>query len=118
MNVAALGVMVPIVLFICAAIVWIFLRKFENQERMSMIEKGIDPKSFRLNRTRDTSGALRASLLLIGAGAGLLMGYFLDSTFYMEEVAYFSMLFIFGGLGLGASYLIEEKKIRDENRIK
>ena len=79
-----------------------------------MIEKGVDPKSFRLNRLRDSSGALRASLLLIGAGVGLLMGYFLDRAFYMEEVAYFSMLFIFGGLGLGASYLIEEKKMKDE----
>jgi hypothetical protein len=28
----------------------------------------------------------------------------------MQEVAYFSMLFIFGGLGLGAAYLVEEKK--------
>jgi ABC-type Fe3+ transport system permease subunit len=118
MDVAALGVMVPIILFICAAVVWIYVRKFENQERMSMIEKGMDPKSFRLNSTRDTSGALRASLLLIGAGIGLLMGYFLDSTFDMEEVAYFSMLFIFGGLGLGASYIIEEKKIKEESGIK
>ena len=82
-----------------------------------MIEKGVDPKSFRLNRHRDSSSALRASLLLIGAGLGLLLGYFLDRAFYMEEVAYFSMLFICGGLGLGASYLIEEKKIKDENRI-
>jgi hypothetical protein len=55
--------------------------------------------------------------LLIGAGIGLLMGYYLDSQFYMEEVAYFSMLFVFGGLGLGASYLIEEKKMKEENRI-
>ena len=76
MDVAALGVMVPIILFICAAIVWIYLRKFENQERMAMIEKGIDPKSFRLNRTRDTSGALRASLLLIGAGVWPIDGLF------------------------------------------
>ncbi len=118
MEVAIIGVFIPIVMTICAAIVWIYLRRFENQERMSMIEKGIDPKSFRLNRLRDSSGALRASLLLIGAGVGLLMGYFLDSTFYMDEVAYFSMLFVFGGLGLGASYLIEEKKIKEENRIK
>jgi hypothetical protein len=118
MEVAMLGVMVPIVLTICAAIVWIYIRKFENQERMAMIEKGVDPKSFRTGRARDSSGALRASLLLIGAGVGLLMGYFLDSAFYMEEVAYFSMLFICGGLGLGASYLIEEKKIKEENRIK
>lgn len=117
MEVAMLGVMVPIIMTICAAVIWIYVRKFENQERMAMIEKGVDPKSFRLNRTRDSSGALRASLLLIGAGAGLLMGYALDRMFYMEEVAYFSMLFIFGGLGLGASYLIEEKKLKDENKI-
>jgi hypothetical protein len=32
----------------------------------------------------------------------------------MEEVAYFSMLFVFGGIGLGGSYLIEEKKIKEE----
>jgi len=117
MEVAVAGVMFPIILSICAAIVWIYHRKFENQERMAMIEKGMDPKSFHVTRRRDTSVALRTSLLFIGAGTGLFMGYFLDSTFYMEEVAYFSMLFIFGGLGLGASYLIEEKKIKQENRI-
>ena len=117
MEVAVMGVMVPIILTICAAVVWIYLRKFENQERMAMIEKGVDPKSFRVHRIRDSSGALRASLLLIGAGLGLLMGYYLDSTFHMDVVAYFSMLFIFGGLGLGASYLIEEKKIKDENKL-
>jgi hypothetical protein len=38
------------------------------------------------------------------------MGYWLDETFRMEETGYFSMLFIFGGLGLGAAYLIEERK--------
>ena len=117
MEVAVVGVFVPIVLIIGAAVVMVYLRKYQNQERMAMIEKGVDPKTFRINRLRDSSGALRLALLLIGAGIGLLMGYFLDRTFYMEEVAYFSMLFIFGGLGLGASYLIEEKKYKDENRI-
>ena len=38
------------------------------------------------------------------------MGYLLDRTFDMEEVAYFSMLFIFGGLGLGMAYFVEEAK--------
>ena len=118
MDVAALGVMVPIVLTVGAYVMVIYLRKYQNQERMAMIEKGVDPKTFNISRHGSTSGALRASLLLIGAGLGLLMGYFLDRAFYMEEVAYFSMLFIFGGLGLGASYIIEEKKIKEENRIK
>jgi hypothetical protein len=46
----------------------------------------------------------------MGAGTGLLFGYFLDRSWDMEEVAYFSMLFIFGGLGLGIAYIIEERK--------
>ena len=43
-----------------------------------------------------------------------MFGYFLDRAYDMEEVAYFSMLFIFGGIGLGLSYLIEERKFREE----
>jgi hypothetical protein len=78
---------------------------------MAIIDKGLSPDLFK--KERSSSGALRASLLLIGAGLGLLMGYGLDSAFDMEEVAYFSMIFIFGGLGLGIAYLIEEKKQKD-----
>jgi hypothetical protein len=113
---AALGIMVPIVLIIGIVTIVIYLRKYENDERMAMIDKGVDPHTFNSKRSRNTSGPLRASLLLIGAGLGLLLGYFLDSTFYMEEVAYFSMLFICGGIGLGLSYLIEERKIKSEER--
>ena len=113
MNVETLGVMIPIISIIGAVIVIIYLRRYENEERMAMIEKGIDPSVF-AKKQRTTSGALRAALLLIGAGTGLLLGNVLDSTFRVEEeVAYFSMLLIFGGAGLGAAYLIEEKKIME-----
>jgi hypothetical protein len=40
------------------------------------------------------------------------MGYWLDSAFDMEEVAYFSMILIFGGFGLGLAYMVEERKIK------
>jgi F0F1-type ATP synthase assembly protein I len=117
MDVAVLGVMVPIVAIIGAFTMIIYLRKYENEERMAMIDKGVDPQFFNIKKARNTSGPLRASLLLIGGGIGLLLGYFLDESFNMQEVGYFAMLFIFGGLGLGASYLIEEKKIKEENKI-
>jgi len=105
------GILMVIVITLGAFIMVIYLRKFENIERMAMIEKGASPDLFNIRKQRNTSFPLRVSLLFIGAGLGLLMGYFLDRTFDMDEVAYFSMLFIFGGLGLGGAYLIEEKKL-------
>ena len=113
MDVAALGVMVPIVALIGAFTMVVYLRKYENLERMSMIEKGLDPSLFRSRNYRNTSVPLRASLLLIGAGVGLLLGYALDSATHMDEVAYFAMLFICGGAGLGLSYIIEERKSKE-----
>jgi len=103
-----LGIMLPIIITLGAFIMVVYIRKYENIEKMAIIDKGLNPDLFK--RERSTSGALRASLLLIGAGTGLLMGYGLDAAFGMEEVAYFSMILIFGGLGLGLAYLIEEKK--------
>jgi len=108
----ALGIMLPIIITLGAFIMLVYIRKFENIERMAIIDKGLSPDLFK--RERSTSGALRASMLLIGAGVGLLMGYWLDRIFDMEEVAYFSMFFIFGGLGLGMAYLIEEKKQKND----
>ena len=108
MDVAIIGVMIPIIGIIGAIFIVIYLRKFQNIERMAILEKGLDPSLFKVERS--TAGTLRAALLFIGAGIGLLMGYWLDVTFDMEEVAYFSMLFIFGGIGRGLAYMIEEKK--------
>jgi hypothetical protein len=103
-----LGIMLPIIITLGAFVMVVYIRKYDNIERMAIIDKGLSPDLFK--KERSTSGALRASLLLIGAGTGLLMGYLLEAAFGMEEeVAYFSMIFIFGGLGLGIAYLIEEK---------
>ncbi len=111
MEIETIAIMIPIISIIGLIVMIIYLRKYENEERMAMIDKGIDPSVF-TRKARNTSGALRASLLLIGAGTGLLLGYALDRAFDMEEVGYFSMLLIFGGSGLGLAYVIEEKKIR------
>ena len=108
MEVAALGVLLPIIITLGAFVMIVYIRRYENIERMAIIEKGLSPDLFK--KARSTSGALRASLLLIGAGIGLILGYWLDNAFGMEEVAYFAMLFIFGGAGLGLAYIIEEKK--------
>lgn len=109
-----LAIMIPIVAIVGFFYMIVYLRRFENAERMSMIEKGVDPALFTKKQRGNTSAPLRTSLLFIGAGLGLLVAYFLDRAYNMQEVAYFSMLFIFGGVGLGIAYLVEEKKIKED----
>jgi hypothetical protein len=114
-----LAIMIPIVALVGAFIMVVYLRRFENIERMAMIEKGVDPLLFAARKRANTSGPLRASFLFIGGGIGLLLGYFLESSTNMDApLPYFAMLFICGGLGLGAAYLVEEKKIKEERMNK
>jgi hypothetical protein len=108
MDVAIMGTLIPIIISIGVFITIVYIRKFQNLERMAIIEKGLSPDLFK--QESSSAGTLRGSMLLMGAGLGLLMGYWLDRSFDMEEVGYFAMLFIFGGVGLGMAYLIEEKK--------
>ncbi len=104
------GIMLPIIITLGAFVMVVYIRKFSNIERMAIIEKGLSPDLFK--NEKSASGTLRASLLLIGIGIGFLVGYWLDRAFDMEEVGYFSMLFIFGGLGLGLAYITEEKRAK------
>jgi len=117
MDEGVLGVFIPIIAIIGAFITTIYLRKFQNAERMAMIEKGVSKDLiFGTEPEHRVSATLRASLLLIGAGLGCLLGYFLDEVFRMRETGYFAMLFIFGGIGLGLAYIIEEKKYQRNRR--
>ena len=104
------GIMLPIIISLGAFVMVVYIRKFVNIERMAIIEKGLNPDLFKTEKS--ASGTLRASLLLIGIGIGFLVGYWLDRTFDMEEVGYFSMLFIMGGMGLGLAYMVEERKAK------
>lgn len=108
-----MGVLLPMVISIGAFVMIVYIRKFENMERMAIIERGLDPKMFRRDRSLSPSPVLRWALLLIGAGLGLFMGYFLDEMFRMEVAGYFGSLMIFGGIGLVMAYSIEEKKSKN-----
>jgi len=112
MDPAVVGVFVPIVVSIGVFIMVVFLRRYEKEERLKMIEHGMDPHS---GVQRRSGGGLKFALVAIGVGIGLLIGNVLDSAGVVdEEVAYFSMSFLFGGIGLLAGYLIEAKRIKEE----
>ena len=104
-----MGIIWLMVTSLAVVIMIIYIRKYSNDERMAMIDKGMQPSESQSN----TSTPLRFALLFIGAGIGLFIAYFLDEYFHMDEVAYFSMIFLFGGLGLGGAYLVEEKKAKE-----
>jgi len=107
--------MLPIIITLGAFVMIVYIRKFENIERMAIIDKGLSPDLFKRDKKANPSPVLRWALLLIGSGTGLMLGYFFDDIFRMGEVAYFSSLLIFGGLGLLIAYVIEEKKARPQS---
>jgi hypothetical protein len=112
-----LGVMIPIIAIIGVFTMVVYLRRYENAERMAMIERGVDPTLFAKKHRGSTSGPLRAALLLMGGGVGLLLGYLLEaSTDMRAPLPYFAMLFICGGIGLGIAYMVEERKLREEQK--
>ncbi len=111
-------ILIPIILFIGLFTMIIFLRKYENEERMAMIEKGINPGNTTKPRI-NPSGTLRFGLLAIGAGTGLLIGNFLERSLDLyRPVAYFSMVLLFGGTGLLVSYVIQLRQDEKEKREK
>lgn len=105
-----IGVFIPIIAIIGIVIMIIYLRRYENIERMAMIEKGMSPADLKKPKEEGFT-SLRFGLLLVGAGLGFLVGYFLDENTRMNEIAYFSMLFVFGGIGLLIAYFMQQKKL-------
>jgi hypothetical protein len=120
------------------AIIWLLLsslalfvlvfgiRYLRSRENMAMIEKGMDPK---LNQNRPAPFAnLKWGLLMVGAGAGLLVAHILSEYVLFRAdkwghndadnpAIYFALIAIGGGLGLIASYKIEKKELLDKKEL-
>jgi len=115
-------VLIPI--FVCLgffAMVFgvVYMHKREN---LAMIEKGMNPKEY-ANRPAPYRN-LKWGLLLVGAGAGLLVAYLLDVSVLRNINAYdddnpaiyFALIAIGGGLGLVGSYRVEKKELLDNKQ--
>ena len=86
-----------------------------NKERLSMIEKGADASMFSTKR-KYYAMTLKIGMLLVGISLGILIGSFIDEyTTLPEEVGYFSMIFLFGGLALVINALMEKKEADNTN---
>lgn len=81
-----------------------------HRERMKLFELFADsPEHFPKPYFR--ADALKFGLLGVGIAIGSLVGNLLyENHLLEEEIAYTSMVFLFGGIGLISSYLILRKK--------
>jgi len=103
-------IIVPVGFFTAIAISLYFYLKTKHKERMTLIEKGIDMSQF-YTRKKNGNGVLKYSLLFIGFSFGLFLGFILDTFTKVEkEVAYFSMIFLFGGISLLVYYFINSRQ--------
>ena len=98
--------LIPIAFFAMVyGIVYLIVRR---KERLALIEKGADASIFETSKSQHSS--LKWGLLLVGTGTGILLGKVLAVyTTLNEEPAFFSMICLFGGIGLIVYHLIANR---------
>lgn len=90
-------------------IVYVFLTA-RNRERMLMIERGTDASKLLNSKNHSQIQTLKFGMLFVGVALGILIGNVLYKKYDLDkEVAFFSMIFLFGGLSLIAHFLIDRK---------
>lgn len=85
-----------------------------NRERLALIEKNADPSIFKVEPVNILKKfSIKLGMLFMGGGLGVLVGNILTVSTRLEEpVAYLSMIFIFAGAGLVASYFVS-RRVKD-----
>ena len=103
-------ILIPLIVFSSIfGMVYVFLNT-RNKERMALIEKGADASLFATKKNHRSNLTLKFGMLAVGIGIGILIASILESyTVLDEEVAYPSMIFLFGGLFLVGNAMIEKK---------
>jgi len=119
---------VIIVLGIAYGIYKLYELSIRRREREAMIEKmslgdgeALSPDATRaLPPSVRTFGGLGIGLVLIGVGFGMCLAFIVNNFTNISqqvgngEVLYFSLMLLFGGLGLVIGYIMEKKMKNDE----
>jgi len=103
------GILVPIACFAMVFGIIYVIFTTQNKERMALIEKGADPELFKSKAQPNSHRGIKYGLFLIGIAIGIVAGYFLNQGGMQEEPAYFSMIFLFGGIALVISFFLQKK---------
>ena len=109
--------LVGIFFFICVAVIWGAYILSKHRERMTIIEKGLNPedmktlyaKNWRFAASPLTS--LKWGILLVMVGAGLLIGLWLHSMYYLADGFVPGIMAVAGGLGLVIFYFVAQHSV-------
>jgi len=92
-------------------------RYLVNKENMALIDRGLNPKEFA--NIPAPYRSLKWGLLLLGAGIGLALAYFITQYVLHDTenpALWFAFIAIGGGIGLIYSYKVEKKEVLDQQR--
>jgi hypothetical protein len=108
------GVIIVFIIFasVTGVILGIIYLRDRSRERLKMIEKGTDPSVLDTKIKTDSKVTLKIGIFLVALALGIITGSLIANYTYVfaeSEVAYFSSIFLFGGLGLLATQLIGKK---------
>lgn len=83
----------------------------KNKERMAILSQGADPGLFRDEYKAPKNSGLKIGILCIAIAVGIIIGYIIESNFFVpESVAYFSAIFMCGGIGLLIGSFIDKQE--------
>jgi hypothetical protein len=100
---------VLIVAVIFAALYGVTKLFIRRKERLTMIEKGNNLAEMKSEEF--SFSTLKFGIFFTGIGLGVLAASILTLTTNLDsEVAYFAMVFLFGGISLIIAHLVERKK--------
>ncbi|MEE4285552.1 MAG: DUF6249 domain-containing protein [Mariniphaga sp.] len=105
------GIFVPIGFFLAIfAILYVYWTT-RTKERLALIEKGADANIFKTEPSKHA--LLKWGIFLIGLSVGVITGFALANV-VNEVVAFFTMIFFFGGVALIVAHFLTNKLAKKE----
>lgn len=105
------GIFVPIGFFLAIFAIFYVYWTTRTKERLALIEKGADANIFKTKPSK--YALLKWGIFLIGLAVGVITGFALANV-VNEVVAFFTMIFFFGGLALIVAHLVTNSLSKKE----
>ena len=115
-----IAVLVPLTFFIVLFAIMYLHYTTRNKERLALIEKGADASIFVRGKAEKTAPVwkvliLNLALLLMGIGAGIMIGGILRSNLNVDwDIAMPGSIFLMAGTGLLVGFFLTKKLDKED----